>query len=120
MDAQETPISAENAPQPVDKPVPEADSASPAPKPPSPGQELLDRFLAQAKRIDALAARLKEVRVYIDAPKQAGGAGPLAEPAPPAKARPTSFFAGMGAIADFNDAAITRLDEQVRALEALF
>jgi hypothetical protein len=111
-------MDAENGPNPVEKPVSEADSALPAK---SPGQELLDRFLAQAKAVDQLATELQSVRVYIDAPKALVVERlPAVEPVPAAKPQVTSYFAGMGSIADFNDKAIARLTTQIAELKALF
>jgi len=114
-------ITAENGSNAVDNPLPEADSGTPGPK--SPGQDLLDRFLAQAKLIDVLTTKLQGVRAYIDAPKEREMVVerlPSVQPLPAAKPQPTSFFAGMGAIADFNDKSIERLVNQIAELEALF
>ena len=109
----------ENAPNPVDKPALEAETAPSAQK--SPGQELLDRFMAQAKLVDQLATELQAVRVHIDAPKaMIIERLPPVEPIPAARPQVTSYFAGMGSIADFNDKAIARLTTQVAELKALF
>ena len=114
-------MDAKNVSSPVDNAVSEVDSAPSEPK--SPGQELLDRFLAQAKLIDVLAAKLQGVRAYIDAPKEREMVVerlPAVQPVPAVKPQTTSFFAGMGAIADFNDKSIEKLGNQISELEALF
>jgi hypothetical protein len=108
-------INAETGPSPVDKPSLGADS------PKSPGQQLLDRFMAQAKLVDELATELQSIRSHIDAPRALVVERlPAVEPVSGGRPQATSYFGGMGSIADFNDRSIARLTTQIAELKALF
>jgi hypothetical protein len=98
------------------KPAPEAETGSSEPK--SRGQELLDRFLTVAKRIDGGARELEGLRSWIDGPKP--GSNQPADETASAKPKPTSFFEGMERIAKFLEDVAVRQDKAVNGIKGLF
>jgi hypothetical protein len=108
----------EMGPGPVDKPAPEADSAAAGAK--SRGQELLDRFLAVAKKIDGGARELDGLRTWIDGPKPGPTQLQAVEESATAKPTPTSFFEGLERIAGFLEKVAERQDKAVAGIKGLF
>lgn len=95
------------------------DNADDATPPKSPAQLLLDRFLAQSKRLTAIRCQLERVRQSIDRPKPLNEPAVAGEPAAP-KSRATSFFAGMDVLAGFNEDELEKLQKALDELAALF
>lgn len=99
----------------------EVTAAAPAsPAPPaekSPGQQLLERMLAQTARLNRIRLRLAQVQGSIATPNLTHRGSDEAT-GPGVKA--TSFFAGLQLLADTNDKMLDELEEGVEDLGKLF
>lgn len=85
--------------------------------PKSEGQQLLERLLTLCLRINQARLRLDQVRGSIAAPKLARAP---AEPARAASTTATSFFEGLGLLADSFEQVAGELDRGVDELAKLF
>jgi hypothetical protein len=100
-----------------DETGPATAAAAPGPETKSEGQLLLERLLAQGIRLNRIRKRLEEVRGSI-APSAGVGALPSKAQQPEVPA--TSFFAGLGLVAAFNELVTDELERTVDDLAKLF